>query len=131
MRFVVCILCGAFVVAITVGCFKVQQKSTSSDKVDVVPSKPEKSISAVTAGEADKMLVEAGRQQLKDKYSPMPVYSRKGALGIIRLMGGCWQARGRHCHFPRHRPYRQLFEIGQGLRFLQRGQDWTCESWRF
>jgi hypothetical protein len=33
------------------------------------------------------MLVEAGRQQLKNKYTPIPVYSRKGALGIIRLMG--------------------------------------------
>jgi hypothetical protein len=85
MRGVVCGLCGACVVAIAVGCYKFEQKSTPSDKVEVVPSKPEKSIPADTAGEPDKILVEAGRQQLKDKYTPMPVYSRKGALGIIRL----------------------------------------------
>lgn len=42
---------------------------------------------AATAGEPEKHLVEAGRKQLKSsKYTPMPVYSRAGCLGIIRLV---------------------------------------------
>ena len=42
---------------------------------------------AATAGEPEKNLVQAGRQQLKDnKYQPLPVYSRAGTLGIIRLV---------------------------------------------
>jgi hypothetical protein len=58
-------------------------------KVEARGGKPEKSIPADTAGEADKKLVEAGRQQLKEsKYTPMPVYSRAGNLGIIRLVEG-------------------------------------------
>lgn len=50
------------------------------------PAAPEKSIPADTAGEPDEKLVEAGRQQLKAlKYTPEPVYSQAGKLGIVRF----------------------------------------------
>ena len=52
-------------------------------------SEPATFVVANSAGEADKDLVEAGRQRLKDQnYTPMPTYSETGKLGIIRLTTG-------------------------------------------
>jgi hypothetical protein len=88
MRAFIQVLFGAVVTAIVAGCLKFGGiPSPASPKVDFELAKPEKSVPADTAGEPDNSLVEAGRQQLKNnKYSPMPVYSRTGNLGIIRLV---------------------------------------------
>ncbi|MBC8875276.1 MAG: hypothetical protein H8E44_38120 [Planctomycetes bacterium] len=90
MRGCIRVLCGALVAAAVVGC-ELKPASTPpgppAPKVTFEPAKPEKSVPAATAGEPEENLVEAGRQQLKEnKYQPMPVYSRAGTLGIIRLV---------------------------------------------
>jgi len=66
---------------------KASDSRTYRQQIPVVPATSRKSVPAATAGEPEQNLVEAGRQQLKDnKYIPMPVYSRRGNLGIIRLV---------------------------------------------
>ena len=86
MRLYIPVLCSALVAIVVVGC---QGKPASVPPVPIVagePAKPDESVPADAAGEPELNLVEAGRQQLKDKYTPRPVYSRAGAMGIIRLV---------------------------------------------
>ena len=77
------LVCGAFG-----GCWRpVSTSPPPPAPIEVAePSEPATFVVANSAGEADKDLVEAGRKQLQDQnYRPMPVYSEKGKLGIIRL----------------------------------------------
>jgi hypothetical protein len=91
MRGIVQVLCGVLVVTTVVGCLNPASipPRPAPAKTECLLGKPEKSVPATTAGEPDMNLVEAGRQQLKNhKYIPIPVYSRAGTLGIIRLVEG-------------------------------------------
>ena len=80
------LVCGAFG-----GCWRpVSTSPPPPAPIEVAePSEPATFVAANSAGEADKALVEAGRQRLKDQnYTPMPVYSETGKLGIVRLTTG-------------------------------------------
>jgi hypothetical protein len=83
------VLCCAFFAVVVAGC-ELKPNPTGTPppgpKSSTEPAHPENSIPAATAGEPEKALVEAGRRQLKDKYHPMPVYSKAGCLGIIQLV---------------------------------------------
>ncbi len=91
MRIFTQLLCGVLVCSLLGGCWRAV--STSPPRPPAIetaePSEPATFVVANSAGEANKELVEAGRQQLKDKiYTPMPVYSETGKLGIVRLTKG-------------------------------------------
>jgi hypothetical protein len=90
MRGCMRVLCSGLVAAVVAGCEKPSSMPSGPPAPPVVtgePARPEKSVPAATAGAPEENLVKAGREQLEEKkYRPMPVYSRAGTLGIIRLV---------------------------------------------
>jgi hypothetical protein len=76
--------CVAAVAVGVAGCSKKRLHKSAGPAPAIV--EPATSIPAATSGKADSRLVEGGRQQLeKLQYSPMPLYSKAGTLGIVRL----------------------------------------------
>lgn len=91
MRAVTQILCGVLMCSTLVGCWRAVSTSPPPPPVVEIaePAEPMTFVVANSTGEADMELVETGQQQLKDKsYTPLPVYSEKGKLGIVRLTKG-------------------------------------------